>query len=95
MKNSYTYLAKVEKDSECGGYTVDFPDLLGLVYHVDTVDGRAQKNLERLMKGWLKAMLNDGEQPPEPTAQLVSCLPQGRLDLLVTADVIYRRPKDQ
>ena len=50
MKSQYTYVARLETDPESGGYTVEFPDLLGCVSHVESVNERTEKSLQHLMK---------------------------------------------
>ncbi len=93
MKTRYTYLARLEEDKTSGGYTVTFPDLRGCISHVDNSDDATPEYLEKMMKDYLKDILNDGEQAPNARSELVTCLPKGRLELMVTTEVTHRRLK--
>lgn len=65
MTKEYTYIAIVEADSN-PGYGITFPDLPGCTSQADTfadVERMAKEALQLHLEG----MLEDGEQPPEPT----------------------------
>ena len=86
----YVYPAILSPDPD-GGYTVDFPDLLGCVTEGDTL-AEALSMAADAMAGWLYSAQRHGDEIPVPTD--IESVPHevGDSVTLVMADVeAYRR----
>jgi predicted RNase H-like HicB family nuclease len=66
MNTVYTYPACFYPDKEVGGFTVDFPDLLGCVTEGDTMD-EALYMAEDAACGWILTSLEEGKPLPPAT----------------------------
>ena len=60
-----TYLIKVMKDKEEGGFIAFYPDLPGCITCGETVEGAVAHALDA-KKAWIEAALEEGIEIPEP-----------------------------
>ena len=62
---SLPYRIELIADKERGGYAVRFPELRGCITAGDSLE-EAVANADDAKRAWVEAMLEDGEEIPEP-----------------------------